>query len=128
LEAGYSTAEAIRQLALHAPTPETFAAGVTDIEIDATLTFPTVARQASIPDLVALSERYGLSPTATAEMLAASCAAPEVTAAVVQRRCDADLDATVQTCATVMDAETTIRALHRDPVVTRLDATLGRVG
>ena len=34
LEAGMSPAETIRQLALHAPTPETFAAGVFEIEPD----------------------------------------------------------------------------------------------
>ena len=74
LETGMSSAEAIRQLALHAPTPETFAAGVCEIEVNPHLSFPTAAREASLPDLVALSERYGLSPAGTAEVLATSCA------------------------------------------------------
>ena len=117
LETGMSSAEAIRQLALHAPTPETFAAGVCEIEVNPHLSFPTAAREASLPDLVALSERYGLSPAETAEVLATSCAPPEVVTLVVHRRCDGDDTATIDACRSVLDPEVTERALRSETVV-----------
>ena len=102
LEAGMSPAEAIRQLACHAPTPETFAAGVHEIEPDLQPAFAVAAREASVADLVALSERYGLSPAETAEALATACATPTLVANVVDERCDGDLAATVDACAAVL--------------------------
>jgi hypothetical protein len=122
LEAGLSPGEAIRQLAWHAPTPETFAAGVVEIEVNPQLAFPTAVREASVPDLVALSERYGLSPAETAAALVTACAPPSVTAHVVQRRCDGDVDATIDACRPVLDPEATQRALDADPVVAELTA------
>ena len=44
LEAGMSPGEAVRQLALHAPTPDTFAAGVYEIQPDPARAFPWRAR------------------------------------------------------------------------------------
>ena len=60
--------------------------------------FPVAAREASVPDLVALSERYGLSPAETAEVLVAACAPPAVVTDVVLARCDGDVAATVEAC------------------------------
>jgi hypothetical protein len=117
LEAGMSSAEAIRQLALHAPTPETFAAGVCEIEVNPQLSFPTAAREASLPDLVALSERYGLSPVETAEVLATACAPPDVVTHVVHRRCDGDDAATIEACRSVLDPGVTERALRNETAV-----------
>jgi hypothetical protein len=67
-----------------------------------------------------LSERYGLSPTETASVLAAACAAPPVVAAVVLERCDGDDTATVDACRAVMGPEQLERALRGDPVVSPL--------
>ena len=120
LEAGNTPAEAIRHLAAHAPTPETFAAGVHDIELDIHQAFAVAVREASRPDLVALSERFGLSPTETAQTLAVACASPTVLANVVADRCDGDLDATVAACAAVLQPDAVERALHDKPVVTAL--------
>jgi hypothetical protein len=117
LEAGMTPAEAIRQLALHAPTPETFAAGVADLEADPALAFPTAVRQASPPDLAVLSERYGLSPGDTAEVLASACAPPELLVQVVARRCDGDEQATIEACRPVLDAHLIAPALRTEPVL-----------
>ena len=91
LEAGMSPGEAVRQLALHAPTPDTFAAGVYEIEPDPARAVPVAVREASVPDLVALSERYGLSPAETAETLGTACATPATLVHVVHGRCDGDM-------------------------------------
>jgi hypothetical protein len=125
LDAGFSTGDAIGQLALHAPTPETFAAGVCEIEDGPLRAFPTAIREASVPDLVALSERYGLSPAETAATLVLSCASVDVVARVVHCRCDDDVVATVEACRGVLDPALTERALLDEPVVSepaRLDA------
>ncbi|MFT3851975.1 MAG: hypothetical protein QM733_04450 [Ilumatobacteraceae bacterium] len=114
LEAGYSPADALRQLALHAPTPETFAAAAVEIEPNPLDAFPTAVRHATITDLVALSERYGLSPSETAETLVIACAAPEVVLGVVHERCDHDEAATIDACATAIDPSLIERVLHRD--------------
>src|SRR5215207_8120977 len=110
LEAGMSPAEVIRQLALHAPTPETFAAGVHAIEPDCTAAFAVAVREASVPDLGTLSERYGLSPAETAQTLSAACASPTVVAHVVLGRCDADVAATIEGCGSVLSADEVTRA------------------
>jgi len=120
--AGYPTGDVIRQLAAHAPTPETFAAGVNAIETDPTVAFATAARNATVADLVALSERYGMSPTATADVLVTACAPPAVTAAVTLERCDGDTAAAVEACRAVMDPDMTYRALAGEPVVAELTA------
>jgi len=117
LEAGMTPVEAIRQLALHAPTPETFAAGVSDIEVNPAAAFPTAVREACVPDVVALSERYGLSPGETAEVLAAACAPPNLLAQVVLRRCDGDEAATTDACRPVLDPHAVQLALRDDTVM-----------
>lgn len=120
LEAGNTPTEAIRQLAAHAPTPETFAAAVHHIDPDLHHAFAVAAREASRPDLVALSERYGLSPAETAQTLTVACANPAVVANVVADRCDGDLEATVAACAAVLTPDMVQRALRDDDVVTAL--------
>jgi hypothetical protein len=125
LEAGLSTPEAVRQLALHAPTAETFAAAVHSIEADPHLVFPVAAREASGPDLVVLSERYGLSPAETAEILTAACAPPAVVTDVVAARCDGDVTAAIEACRGVLDPDAVERALRHEPLLvepTRLPA------
>ena len=64
-----------------------------------------------------LSERYGLSPGETAEVLATACAPPEVVVQVVLRRCDGDQHATVEACRPVLDPHLIARALRDDPVL-----------
>ena len=84
-------------------------------------TFPTAAREASLPDLVVLSERYGLSPAETAEVLVAACAPPTVVTHVVHGRCDGDVAATIEACRSVLDPDATERALRHEPIVVRAD-------
>ena len=122
LEAGMSPGEAVRQLALHAPTPDTFAAGVYEIQPDPARAFPVAVREASVPDLVALSERYGLSPAETAETLSTACATPATLVHVVHGRCDGDMPATLEACAAVLPPGDVADELGRDPVVTSLAA------
>ena len=90
LDAGYSVAEAVNELATHAPTAATFAAAVTAIvenPVDAlTLALP----RATAADLTALSERLGLSPLETAHALSAACADQDTVVAVLAGRCDGD--------------------------------------
>ena len=122
LEAGMSPGEAVRQLALHAPTPDTFAAGVYEIQPDPASAFGGTVREASVPDLVALSERYGLSPTETAEALSTACATPATLVHVIHDRCDADMPATLEACAAVLRPDDVADAFDRDSVVTSLAA------
>jgi hypothetical protein len=72
LEAGYTPAEAVDHLAAHAPTPVTFAAGVTAIIDDPTTAFTYASRRASPDDLAALADRYELAPNDTARVMSAA--------------------------------------------------------
>jgi hypothetical protein len=69
LEAGYSVAEAVGQLAAHAPTPETFAVGVASIVESPLDAFTFSTGRAVGDDLSALGERYGLSVDDTARIV-----------------------------------------------------------
>jgi len=90
LDAGFSVAEKVKEIAAHAPTAATFAAAVTAIvenPVDAlTLALP----RATAADLTALSERLGLSPAETAHALSAACADQDTVVAVMVSRCDGD--------------------------------------
>jgi hypothetical protein len=88
LEAGYSLADTVAHLAAHAPTPATFAAGVTAIIDQPVDAFALAARHATIEDLSTLSERYGLSPTDTATALALAGVAAGAAVGVLDLRCD----------------------------------------
>ena len=83
---------------------------------------PVAVREASVPDLVALSERYGLSPAETAETLSTACATPATLVHVVHGRCDGDMPATLEACAAVLPPGDVADELGRDPVVTSLAA------
>ena len=92
VEAGYSVAEAVGHLVAHAPTPETFAAGVSAI-VDRPVEAFALAVTAPVDDLVSLSERYELSPAEAAATMAAAGVDAHTTRDVLTVRCDGDLDA-----------------------------------
>ena len=70
LEAGYSVADAVAQLAAHTPTPETFAIGVASIIESPVDAFTFAVGRATTEDLVALGERYGFSADEAAQAMA----------------------------------------------------------
>jgi hypothetical protein len=98
IESGYTIAEAVRHLAAHAPTPETFAAGVA-VLVDAPVeAFSLAGRHAQVEDLAALSERYGLDPNETAATVAAACVPVDRAVGVIALRCSGEGDATASLC------------------------------
>lgn len=99
LEAGYTTTEAVRHLAAHAPTPETFAAGVAILVDSPVEAFSLAGRHAQIEDLVALSERYLLDPAETASVAAAGCVPVDKAVGVIAARCESDPDITAALAA-----------------------------
>ena len=95
LEAGYSIAAAVTHLVAHAPTPETFAAGVSAI-VDRAVDAFALGKAARSEDLAALSERYELSPAETASTMFASGVEASKAFEVLTTRCDGDLDAALE--------------------------------
>ena len=104
LEAGYSEAQAVAHLAAHAPTPETFAAGVMTIVDDPLTAFSYAARRVDAEDLAALSERYGLAPADAAALFAAAGVARDRAVEAVHLRCDHDVDATYEIALGILGA------------------------
>jgi hypothetical protein len=104
LEAGYTEAEAVAHLAAHAPTPETFAVGVTAIVDDPLTALAYSARRAGAEDLAVLSERYGLAPAEAAAVFASAGVALDRAIEAVQVRCDHDVDATYEIAVGVLGA------------------------
>ena len=102
LDAGFTKAEAVNELARHAPNSATFAAAVTALVPDPVDGFSLALPRAALPDLAALSERYGLSPVDTATVLSSACADVDTAVAVVSARCDGDITAVLEICATVL--------------------------
>jgi hypothetical protein len=90
LEAGYTPAEAVAHLAAHAPTPATFAAGVTMIVEDPIVAFVYSRTHAGVDDLAALSERFDLTPAETAKALCSAACPIDRAAAVIDARCPDD--------------------------------------
>jgi hypothetical protein len=90
LEAGYTPAEAVEHLAAHAPTPETFSAGVTTIVDDPNAAFTFARRRASAEDLAALADRFELPPTDVAQVMAAVGYKAERTFEVLTAMCPDD--------------------------------------
>ena len=90
LEAGYTPGEAVAHLAAHAPTPETFAAGVTAIVDDPVVAFTHAVRRAQPDDLAALSERYGLDPHTAGRCLVTAGCGDDTTVEVLTLRCADD--------------------------------------
>ena len=99
VEAGYSIADAVRHLSVHAPTPETFAAGVAVLVESPVEAFSLAGRHAQVADLAVLSERYGLDPVETAGVVAAGCVPVEKAVGVIAQRCDGDPDTTASLSA-----------------------------
>jgi hypothetical protein len=102
LEAGYSEAEAVAHLAAHAPTAETFAAGVTTIIDDPVTALAYAARRAGAEDLAVLTERYGLSPVEATAAFAAAGVPTGCAVEAVHLRCDHDIDATFELAVDVL--------------------------
>lgn len=96
LEAGYTEAESIAHLAAHAPTPETFAAGVEAVVDNPCRALALAASRARPDDLAALTERFEMSPSDSAAVLAAVGASCTVAVQTIGLRCDGDLDATCE--------------------------------
>ena len=96
LEAGYSVAQAVTHLAAHAPSPDTFAAGVASIVDHPVDAFALAAKRAQPEDLVALSERYELSPTETATALADAGVPIDKAVFAIALRCGDEPDAAIQ--------------------------------
>lgn len=105
IDAGYTTPEAVAHLAAHTPTPDAFAAAVTTITADPITAFTAAGRRAQPDDLVALSERYGLDPDATAGVLAAAMVPTDTAIEVVLARCDGNLDTTVELATAVLGVD-----------------------
>lgn len=96
VEAGYTPAEAVDQLAAHAPSPVAFAAGVTAIVDDPTTAFSYASRRASVADLATLAERYALDPADVAAVMSTSGFAAADTVAVLAALCPNDTEWTVE--------------------------------
>lgn len=92
LEAGNTVAQAVEHLAAHAPTPACFAAGVTTIVDSPVDAFALAPRRTEVADLVALSERYGLSPEQTATVMGAAGVDARCVGEVLLARCDGDVE------------------------------------
>jgi hypothetical protein len=96
LEAGYAAAEAVAQVAAHAPTPATFAAAVSAIVDDAVTALTYAARRAEPERLAALTERYGLSPDQAAAAFAAAGVPVDRAIEALHLHCDHDVDTTYE--------------------------------
>ena len=127
LEAGFSMAQAVEHLAAHSPTPACFAAGVTTI-VDAPVdAFALASRRAEVADLVALSERYGLSPEETAAALGSAGIGGTSALEVLVTRCDGDpelatalVDAHIAAAPTVADVVRPIDLSDDDSLIAAL--------
>jgi hypothetical protein len=94
----------VAHLAAHAPTPETFAVGVTTIVDDPLTAFAYAARRACADDLAVLSERYGFAPAEAAAVFASAGVALDRAIEAVHVRCDQDVDATYEIAGCVLGA------------------------
>ena len=123
MEAGYTVAEAVRHLAVHAPTPETFAAAVAVLVDSPVEAFSLAGRHAGAEDLTALSERYGLDAVETANAIAAGCVPADKAIAVVAARCDHEPEVTEALCAHHVGlAQDEVSALGSDRPAAMVDA------
>lgn len=91
LDVGYSVADAVTELARHAPNAGAFAAAVTAIVDDPVDALAFALPSATVADLSALTERFGLSVAEVAETLAAVSADSDTVVAVLTNRCDGDI-------------------------------------
>ena len=113
LDAGYALSAAVDELATNSPSPSTFAAAVHAIIPDPVEAFALALAKAALPDLASLSECYGLSPQETAHALAAACADTETAVAVLNARCEGDIDIVTDLAVSVLaiDSDTVRVAL-----------------
>ena len=87
----HSTIAIVGHLVDHAPSAETFAAGLVAAVDDPTVGIGVASRLRAQPEFIgAASERYGLTPTETAQILRAEEAPWTQALAVVGHRCDFD--------------------------------------
>ena len=96
IEAGYTESESIAHLAAHAPTPTTFAAGVEAVTDNPCRALALAASSAQPDDLAALTERFEMSPSDSAAVLAAVGTPCTIAVQTIGIRCDGDLDATCE--------------------------------
>lgn len=110
LDAGYGVADAVSELARHAPSASTFAAAVTAIVEDPVDAIVLALPSATVADLAALTERLGLSPAGTAQALAATSADLGTAVAVLTNRCDGDLSAATELASEI--AAISVASIH----------------
>jgi hypothetical protein len=104
---GHQPDEIAGVVATHAPNPDCFAAAMAAAVDDATLGVALAVRRGMPAEaLVALSERYGMSPTETAVALGAANATPHLTVRVLFDRCDADAVLTTQVARSTLQLRT----------------------
>ena len=112
--AGHSTATVAQHLVAHSPTSETFAAGLVVIAPEPGEGLALASRYgAPTVDIAAASERYGLSPTETATVLADTGTSPQRLVETIWHRCDHEASPTRQiaTDAGRLDADTVDQTL-----------------
>jgi hypothetical protein len=97
---GHSPNVVVSHLVNHAPSAETFAAGVATAVDDPTVGIGLASRLRAQPEyLAAASERYGLTPAETAHILRAEQAPLTQALAVIGHRCEFDDDAVLEAWA-----------------------------
>ena len=95
--AGHDITTVAQHLVAHAPSSESFAAGLTVIVPDAVEGLALASRYGSpAQDIAAASERYGLSPTETATALADTGISPDRLVETIWHRCDHEASPTRQ--------------------------------
>jgi hypothetical protein len=100
ITSGHSTSVVIGHLAEHAPSAETFAAGLVAAIDEPTVGIGISASLRAQPEYIAAaSERYGLTPCETAQILRAENARLTQALAVVGHRCNFDDDAVLEAWA-----------------------------
>lgn len=97
---GHSPSVVVSHLVNHAPSAETFAAAITSAVDDPTVGIGLASRLRGQPEyLSAASERYGLTPAETAQILRAEQAPLTQALAVIGHRCEFDDTAVLEAWA-----------------------------
>lgn len=93
--AGHPDSQVVSHLVAHAPSVDAFVAGVAVLTDDAaTAMVLTTAYGAQAEQVAAVSERFGLSPTETAQALTSLEVSPQMRVEVLWERCDHEADVT----------------------------------
>jgi len=115
--AGHSSAQVAAHLVAHAPTADSFAAGLTTLTSDPTEGLGLAAHYlASAQNLAAASERYGLSPAETATVLADTGTPADLLVETLWHRCDHDINAATQLAVDTGHVEASVVARTADGV------------